>query len=174
MQLHHHLLGNDQQGLRADQSRKNQGDILWWRHWQSPRRWIMTCNFDLHQPAMVWECRGKNTWYIKKAISRAKLTALLWFHSLNSSKALHSNNSKNQTGSRWPAPEARHCTTGLHPRHQVKLQALPIFRNRPAPCLCTFVFTENIQNYKPNQPQAKKTASDLRGIPRALHWCLAQ
>lgn len=92
--------------------------------------------------------------------------ALLRFRSLNGSKTLHSNNSHNHTSIR-PAPEARHCTIGLHPRHQAKLQVLPIVKNRPTPRLCTSVFTENTQDYKPKQPQAKKTEVTSGGIPRA-------
>lgn len=124
-------------GLGPDQSRKIEGDILWWRLWQSLRWWIMMCNLYQHQPVVIWECSQKKLVFWKGNIrSEINGTTVIWL--TYSSKALCCNNSNNQTGNSSVAPEAQHCTIRLHLIHLVKLQDLPIFRNHSMPLQICF------------------------------------
>lgn len=159
-------------GLGLDQSRKIEGDILWWRLWQSLRRWIMMCNLYQHQPVMIWECSQKTPVFWKGNIrSEINGTTMIWL--TYRSKSLCSNNSNNQTGNSWAAREAQRCTIRLYLIGLVKLQDLPIFRNHPMPLQICFhrEYTElqtKIASGKENSEYL------MEASPGHCSWCHSQ
>lgn len=74
--------------------------------------------------------QSKKAWYFEMAISGVKLMALPWLGSLSAPKHFAGTDSNNQNGSSWVPPEAEHCTISPNVMHLVKLQDLPVLRNR--------------------------------------------